>query len=277
MSRKPSRSPKRRLAASHQRSWLWGHHAVLETLLGGRWPIDELFVADTLPPQTLEQALAAARVQGISVIHSTADRMQQLCGHEDHQGLLARMQSYPFQSVPGATEIRQRIHDADRNGTLCPLFVCLDRLQDPHNFGAILRSCDAVQAAGVIVGSSQQAAVTPHVARASSGAVNHLDIMQTGSLLQTVMEFRSAGCTAVAATEKASQNLWSSSLNRPTLLVIGTEATGIAPALLKLCDLHVSIPMLGQVGSLNAAVAAGILLFECRRQSLSSAPGSAKD
>lgn len=260
-------SNRRQLAASHQRSWLWGHHAVMETLRARRWPIDELFIANELPEdQKLLLRDAADQLQ--ILLHQTStERLRQLSGRTDTQGLLARMQEYPLEKLPTAAELALEQKQAvDRVSETPPLYVCLDRIQDPHNFGAILRNCDAVQAAGVIIGCQQQAAVTPHVARASSGAVNHLRIMQTDSLTAAMLQFAAAGFRIAAASEKATDDLWNTPLHQPTVLVIGTEATGIAADLLSCCDLQVRIPMQGQVGSLNAAVAAGILMFECRRQ-----------
>jgi len=130
------------------------------------------------------------------------------------------------------------------------LFVLCDRLQDPHNFGAVLRCCDAVAADGIIVGLTGQTPVTSHVARASSGAVNHLQLFQITSLADGLQSLRQQGFRAVAATEKAEGSLWQTDLTGPVVLIIGSEATGISPQLLQ----H------------NAAVAAGILLYECRRR-----------
>jgi 23S rRNA (guanosine2251-2'-O)-methyltransferase len=104
------------------------------------------------------------------------------------------------------------------------------------------------------------------VARASSGAVNHLQLFQIPSLVDGLQLMQQQGFRAVAATEKAQGSLWQADLSGPIVLLIGSEATGISPQLLQQCDLQVGIPMLGKVGSLNAAVAAGILLYECRRR-----------
>ena len=143
--------------------------------------------------------------------------------------------------------------------------IC-DRIQDAHNFGAILRSCDAMAVDGVIVGTLGQCRITPHVARSSAGAVNHLTIYEVPSLLDSATCLKSAGIQLVAASEKARASLWDTPLTGPVAIIIGTEATGIAADLLAIAEAVLQIPMLGRTSSLNAAVAAGILLAEIRRQ-----------
>jgi 23S rRNA (guanosine2251-2'-O)-methyltransferase len=146
--------------------------------------------------------------------------------------------------------------------------VC-DRLQDAHNFGAILRCCDASQVDGVIIGERAQVSVTPHVARASSGAVNHLSIYRVPVLLEALRELKTHGVNVLAASEKSDSLLWTCDMRGPQAMIVGSEATGIAPELLAEANSPVAIPMLGGVESLNAAVAAGIVLYECRRQHMS--------
>ncbi len=240
----------------------------METLRARRWPIDELLISQELPADQQQLLCDTARELQIPFQQTSAERLRQLSGRSDTQGLLARMQEYPLEKLPSAADLVQILQQAVSHPSATPpLYVCLDRIQDPHNFGAILRNCDAVRAEGIIIGRQQQAAVTPHVARASSGAVNHLRIIQAAELTTALRQFSAAGFRIVAASEKATCDLWNTSLHVPAVLVIGTEATGIAADLLECCDLQVRIPMQGQVGSLNAAVAAGILMFECRRQS----------
>ncbi|MFM7059003.1 MAG: TrmH family RNA methyltransferase [Planctomycetota bacterium] len=258
-------------AGSHQRAWLWGRHAVLETLAAARWPVLELFISDALAnPDLLSLQQAAARLS-LPLQTVSGLRLEQLCRQPDHQGVAARMGPFPIESISELT-IALRTSNATFTGpsvsiATAPLYVMLDRIQDPWNFGAILRSCDAVRASGVIIGTSSQSSVTPHVARASSGAVNHLQIFQTDDLVQTLVMFRLAGFRIAAASEKSPNLLWDTPLSGPLLLIIGSEALGVAPELLASTDVQAAIPMLGSITSLNAAVAAGILLYECRRQS----------
>lgn len=249
-------------AGSHQRCWLWGRHAVLEALTAARWPVLELLAAAELPEPDRRKVAALATQQQLPLQTVPAARLLQLCHQPDHQGLLARMGPFPYADQNALLSAARNAASSGRQG----LFVLCDQLQDPHNFGAILRCCDAVAADGVIVGVTGQAAVTPHVARASSGAVNHLQLFQVPSLPDCLQSLQQLGYCATAASEKATHSLWAASLHGPLVLIIGSEATGISPPLLQRCDIQVGIPMQGHVGSLNAAVAAGILLYECRRQ-----------
>lgn len=260
-------TPPRGFAGSHQRAWLWGRHAVLEMLSAARWPVSELYSADSLPSELRQQVQRLADRQRIPLHIVPPSRLEQLCRQPDHQGLAARMDEFPLESAADLSLVIQQSAAAVPNAPLPPLFVMLDRLQDPWNFGAILRCCDAVSTAGVVIGTKGQSAVTPHVARASSGAINHLRLFQVPSLTDCLPEFRAAGFRIAAASEKSTQPLWDTDLSGPLLLIIGSEAVGVDAQLLSASDLRCAIPMLGQVTSLNAAVAAGILLYECRRRS----------
>ena len=170
-----------------------------------------------------------------------------------------------------ATQIAAAIPTTPDSAVLVPLFVVCDRIQDAHNFGAILRSCDAMKLDGIVIGERYQSAITPHVARSSAGAVNHQRIFRAPLLTDAVTMLRQAEFQIIAASEKSPTPLWEVDLARPTVVLIGSETSGIAPELLALCDTHVAIPMLGGVNSLNAAVAAGIVLYECRRQQMKRA------
>lgn len=268
-------------AGSHQRAWLWGRHAVLETLTAARWPVLELFTSDTLVADILRPLQKAAADQSVPWQRVSSARLEQLCRQADHQGVAARMGEFPVESaVDLSVAVRESSAVWSVNASapsapaasLPPLFVMLDRIQDPWNFGAILRCCDAVSAAGIVIGPSSQSTITPHVARASSGAVNYLRIFQTPDLAEVTAVFRKSGFRIAAASEKSSDVLWSTSLSGPLLLIIGSEAHGVEPRLLECSDVRAAIPMLGRVNSLNAAAAAGILLYECRRQSGTSFP-----
>jgi len=253
----------RNYAGSHQRAWLWGRHAIQETLAAARWPVLELFTSEILATDVLQSLRQTAARLAVPLHEVSSARLEQLCRQPDHQGVAARMGAFPLES---AGDLLVAVHEAART-TAAPLFVLLDRIQDPWNFGAILRCCDAVRASGVVIGATSQSAVTPHVARASSGAVNHLRIFQTSDLVEATSLFRQGGFRIAAASEKSSEQFWNTRLSGPLLLLIGSEAVGVAPELLACSDVQAAIPMQGSVTSLNAAVAAGILLYECRRQS----------
>jgi 23S rRNA (guanosine2251-2'-O)-methyltransferase len=244
---------RRGVLGSHQRCWVWGRRAVVEILQAGRWPVLELHLADRLPADEAESARQLAA--SVDVVAEPIERLAQLCGSQEHQGYVARMPPFPYDDAaalagsPGAS-----------------LWLLLDALQDSYNFGAVLRSAEVFGADGVFVGPSRQAEVNSLVARSSAGAVNHVRIAKAPDLVELAARLRRQGVRLVAASEKSPRPVHACDLNVPTALVIGNEGTGIRPELLAACDEHVTIPQRGRVGSLNAAVAAGILLYEARRQ-----------
>ncbi len=175
------------------------------------------------------------------------------------------MGPYPYADMEA---LRAMCSAEMQSSALPPLVVICDRIQDTFNFGAILRCCDAMKVTAVVIGSTEQAGVTPQVPRSSAGAVNHVPVALADSLTEAVTSLRQEGFIVAAASEKSEAASWDLDLKHPSALIVGSEATGVAAELLDLCDLRLRIPMLGKVESLNAAVAAGILLYEFRRQQL---------
>lgn len=262
------KSRRRQLRASHQKNWLIGRHAVLETLRAGRWPVDELYVAADIEPLLNREVTELSATAGIRPQSAPAERLTELSGADHHQGLIARMGLYPYDTVEHVLTNRMQVRSDPARPSL--VVVC-DRIQDSFNFGAILRCCDAMAADAVVIGESGQSPVTPQVARSSAGAVNHLSVVLTENLVDAVERFRSCGLVIAAASEKSETSCQAVDLNRPLALLLGSEARGIREELLEKCDLGLRIPMAGCVESLNAAVAAGILLYEIRRQQNSDA------
>lgn len=264
----------RSFSGNHQRSWLWGHHAVTETMRAGKWPIYEIFATREASEQ-LAELLQTQSPSTVPVNVVSASRLEQLVRSTEHQGIVARLGAFPYIPVE---QLMSKLHSANERTThsnrskqqpvagLPPLVVVCDQIQDAFNFGAILRCCDGAAVWGVIVGDKRQAEVTPHVARSSSGAVNHVPIALTTDLIQATSKLKQLGLQVVAADSNAAKGIWESPLSEPTALIIGSEALGVRPELLSLSDRRVSIPMYGRVTSLNAAVASGILLYEIRRQ-----------
>jgi 23S rRNA (guanosine2251-2'-O)-methyltransferase len=264
-------------SGNHQRSWLWGHHAVCETLASGRWPVLQVLATQPALARSRD-LLLAAQASGIPLEVVTPARLEELARTKEHQGLLARLGPYPYTSVEQfESELSTKINayrsaaasiDAAQNrpSMACPLVVICDRIQDNHNFGAILRSCDGTDVFGVLVGTRHQSAMTPHVVRSSSGAANHVKVVETQDLVACAARLQKLGIALLAADSTAGRTLWQTDLRPMTALVLGSEAFGIAAELMAICDQRVTIPMAGSVTSLNVAVAAGVMLYEIRRQ-----------
>ncbi|HIK95171.1 MAG TPA: 23S rRNA (guanosine(2251)-2'-O)-methyltransferase RlmB [Planctomycetes bacterium] len=258
------KSRRRQLQASHQKSWLVGRYAVTEALRAMKWPFEELYVADSLSPSEVSEVERLADGGQVRVQRVDADRLPELCSADHHQGRAARMGPYPYESPE---QLQERLRIVSRTESpIVPVVVICDRIQDTFNFGAILRSCDATNVTAIVIGAVQQAGVTPQVARSSAGAVHHLPIVMAEQVVDVVTELKKAGFQIVAASEKATDSLWACNLSGPTALVMGSEAHGVSPELQDVCDIQVSIPMMGKLSSLNASVAAGILLYDIRRQ-----------
>ena len=250
------RSSRRDVLTNHNRCWIWGRHVVLETLRAGRWPILELLIGDRAGDVLWDEAVRLAQQHGLVAIAMDDATLTKACHSGEHQGMAARMAPFPYASF------EQLLNGLPTDAML----VVLDRLQDPFNFGAIVRSASTLGLDGIVVGQKEQVDVNSLVARCSAGAVNYIAIASTDDLVQTVDALRERGFQIVAASEKADTSLPEANFCQPTVAIIGNEGRGIRPELLARCDRSLSIPMSGPVGSLNAAVAAGILFYEMRRQ-----------
>jgi 23S rRNA (guanosine2251-2'-O)-methyltransferase len=263
---------RKRFSGNHQRSWLWGHHAVLETLRAGLWPIAEVLVTAEVFAEASD-LLHAKKNAGVSVSVVSAARLFELVKTQEHQGSVARLGPYPYQTLGQfESQLRQVIETQSAQPTSggCrtrpALVVICDQIQDAFNFGAILRSCDGAGVLAVVVGKQHQAEVTPHVVRSSVGAVNYVPVVQVDDLVAAARRIQSLGFQLIGSEGNALQRAWSTPLNCMAALVVGSEAAGITPELLAICDQRLCIPMQGGVTSLNVAVATGILLYEIRRQ-----------
>ncbi len=245
-----------RLAGNHQRCWIWGRNAVLESLAAGRWTPLSLLAADRTDPQFRQLLEQRAAERHVPIEWTSYDALTDRCQSTEHQGLMARMPEYPYATLDDALLPQKH----------APFLVLLEGIQDPHNFGAIIRSAEVFGADAVIVGQTAQCGVTPHVARASAGAVNHLPIARTPNLVDAIDWLRSRGLHILGATGSAHQPAHQAPLTAPTAIVVGNEGSGLSPELLAHCDQLIRIPQAGQTESLNAAVATGILCYEIHRQ-----------
>lgn len=255
------RKDKKKLLGNHQRSWIWGRHAVLEILEAGRWPMKKLYLSETLQPAVLEDAQALAEKWGYKVLVESPDRLRELCRSGEHQGYLAQMRPYNYAKL---STIEALFTEPDAKARR-PVIAVLDSIQDPFNFGAIVRSAEVLGVDGIVIGTSNQVEVTSMVARASVGAVNHLPIAQVDDLPAYAKRLRDLGVNVVAATEKAEGSCRTHDFTGATAIVLGNEGEGIQPELLEHCNVHVAIPQHGKIDSLNVAAAAAILFYESRR------------
>jgi len=243
------------LLGSHARSWIWGRNLVVETLAAARWPIVELYLADDLPAEVLAETESAGRALNAKVQFVARERLEQLGHTGEHQGFLAKMGPFPYAPADDLLACTRR-----------PLFLILDRIQDPFNFGAIVRSAGAFGVDGIFIGRLHQAPVSSQVARSSAGVVNRVPIAQVENLCELAGELSRRNVQVIGASEKAERPLTACQFSKPTALVIGNEGTGIDPELAACCHELARIPIESGVGSLNAGAAAAVFLFEIHRQ-----------
>ena len=225
---------------------VYGRRAVREALRGRRqvlevWATDravnaEPWLAETKPKERPERELS------------------ELAGTRDHQGVVARVEPYRYADA-------YELAAAER-----PLLAVLDRITDPRNLGAVCRSAEGAGATGVVVPAHGAAVVTPAVARASAGAIEHLPIAVVTNLARYLDEVKGRDLWVVGAAGDADTTMWAADLAGGLALVLGAEGKGLRPLVRRTCDLLVSIPLTGNVESLNVSVAAALLLYEARRQ-----------
>jgi 23S rRNA (guanosine2251-2'-O)-methyltransferase len=229
---------------------------VVETLRAARWPILELLLSKEMAADEMHAAVKLADRLNLPVAIESPEVLTRLCRSDEHQGYLAKMPPFPYDD---AEEILGRRSDR-------AFYLVLDAVQDPFNFGAIIRSADALGVDAVFVAAAHQADVTSLVVRASAGAVNYVPLARVADLTDWIGRLKQAGLALVGSSPRAKRDTSQSDFCRPVAVVLGNEAVGIRPEILSLCDERVSIRQRGHVGSLNAAVSAGILCYEVARQ-----------
>ncbi|HKH23412.1 MAG TPA: 23S rRNA (guanosine(2251)-2'-O)-methyltransferase RlmB [Solirubrobacterales bacterium] len=185
---------------------------------------------------------------------TAAEELERLCGSPDHQGVVAEVDPYPY-ADPSA------LLDGDD-----ALVVALDQIQDPHNLGAVCRAAEVAGAAGVVIPERRAASVTAATCKASAGAVEHLPVARVRNLADWLAEAKERGAWAYGASAEAERSYTDVDWSGRAVLVLGSEGSGLRRRVAESCDELVSIPVAGRVGSLNASVAAAVILFEARRQ-----------
>ena len=180
--------------------------------------------------------------------------LTEAAGTRDHQGVVAWAEPYRYADAYELAAVDS------------PLLVCLDQVTDPHNLGAVARTAEAAGATGVIVPAHNAATVTPAVVRASAGAIEHLPVAVVKNLARYLADVKGPHLWAWAAAGDAETPLWQADLTGGVALVLGAEGKGVRPLVRRTCDAAVAIPLSGEVESLNVSVAAGVLLYEARRQ-----------
>jgi len=231
------------------RDEVYGRRAVREALRGRREVLELWATERALKAEAWLREVERPRVQ------VKADReLTEAAGTRDHQGVLAWCEPYRYADA-------WELAGAER-----PLLACLDQVTDPRNLGAVCRSAEGAGASGVVLPAHGSATITPAVARASAGAIEHLPVAVVPNLARYLAEVKRGDLWIYAAAGNAESSMWDTDLSGGAVFVFGAEGKGLRPLVRRTCDTAVSIPLAGQVESLNVSVAAAVLLYEAARQ-----------
>ncbi|OPX84444.1 MAG: putative TrmH family tRNA/rRNA methyltransferase [Pelotomaculum sp. PtaB.Bin104] len=221
-------------------------------------PINKIMMIRENYSGPLQEIFAMARERGIPVQKVERNSLNKYVSDTVHQGVIALVAPQAYVSVEA---ILEAVKPEDE-----PLLLLLDEISDPHNLGAILRTADAAGVHGVIIPRRRSAPLTPTVAKSSAGAIEYVPVARVANIVQTIETLKGNGIWLVGADENAQELCWDAQLNGPLALVIGGEDKGLGRLVKERCDILVRLPMSGRVNSLNASVAAALLVYEVVRQ-----------
>lgn len=238
--------------------YIEGRNAVIEALRAGR-AIDKIYIAKGEVDQTLGHIASKARAQGVVVVETDRRKLDAMSRTHAHQGVVALCAVKDYCTVEDLLQLA-----ADKGEA--PFLVMCDEISDPHNLGAIIRTAECVGAHGVIIPKRRSAGLTAVVDKASAGAAEHLPIARVANLSAAIETLKKAGVWVYGAAAEGESPLWKTDLTGSVCIVIGSEGDGISRLVREHCDVLVSIPMKGEISSLNASAAAAVLLYEALRQ-----------
>lgn len=234
-----------------------GRNAVLEAFRAGK-TIDKLLVLDGCQDGPVRSIVREAKKQDTLIQFVAKERLSQISETGKHQGVIAYAAAYAY------AEVEDMLQAAGAKGE-DPFLILLDNIEDPHNLGAIIRTANLAGAHGVIIPKNRAVGLTAAVARTSAGALNYTPVVRVTNLVRTMDELKKRGLWMVCA-DMGGEKMYDLNLKGPIGLVIGSEGEGVGRLVRENCDMTASIPMKGDIDSLNASVAAGVLAYEIVRQ-----------
>ena len=238
-----------------------GRNAVLEAFRSGKC-VDKLFILDGCQDGPVRTIAREARKKDTIINYVSKERLDQLSETRAHQGVIAQVAAYEYSTVDDI------LAKAEEKGEP-PFLILLDNVEDPHNLGAIIRTANLAGAHGVIIPKRRTVGLTSTVAKTSAGAINYTPVAKVTNLVRTMEELKEKGIWFVCA-DMGGESMYRMNLTGPIGLVIGNEGEGVSRLVKEACDFTASIPMKGDIDSLNASVAAGVLAYEIVRQRLAS-------
>lgn len=244
---------------SYREFTIEGRNAVTEAFRSGK-TIDKLYILDGCQDGPILTIKKEARKQDTILKYVTKERLDQLSETGKHQGVIAMAAAYEYASVEDILEAAKKKQEP-------PFLILLDNIEDPHNLGAIIRTANLAGAHGVIIPKNRAVGLTATVARTSAGALNYTPVAKVTNLAKTIEELKKQGLWFVCA-DMGGTPMYQLDLKGSIGLVIGSEGEGVSRLVKEKCDLTAAIPMKGDIDSLNASVAAGVLAYEIVRQRL---------
>jgi 23S rRNA (guanosine2251-2'-O)-methyltransferase len=239
--------------------WIGGRRPVAEALAAGRQAHRLLVSASARPSPELRAITDAARRLHLPTDRVPADRLSRIAGFDGHQGVLLEVEERRWASLDDVLAHA-------RTGEQEPFVLVLEHLQDPTNFGTLLRSAEAAGVDGVVFPERGAAPLSAAAVKASAGASEHLLLVRLPTIGEAIHDLKQSGLRLAAADQDASASAWETDLSGPLAVVVGSEGSGLSGATRRRCDVLVSFPMAGRVASRNAATAGALLLFEVVRQ-----------
>lgn len=243
---------------TNQEELIAGKHPVLEALRSGR-EINKIWIADGAQKSLTQPITAEAKKLGIVVQFVDKRKLDNMAQGVAHQGVIAQAAAFAYAELEDLLEIA-----AKREET--PFLLLLDEIEDPHNLGSILRTAECTGVHGVVIPKRRSAGLTATVMKTSAGAAEHVAVARVTNLAQTIDRLKEAGIWIAGTDVSASQDVYNMKFDMPLAVVIGNESKGMGRLIKEKCDFLVKLPMLGRLNSLNASVAAGVLMYEVVRQ-----------
>ena len=240
---------------------IYGRNAVLEAFRSGK-TIDRLYVQEGVADGTLQSILRTAKKTDAVINFVSKDRLNKYAEGDKHQGVVAMAAAYNYADV-------EDILNAAKEKGESPFIIVLDDIEDPHNLGAIIRTANQAGAHGVIIPKRHAVGLTATVARTSAGAINYTPVAKVTNISRTIEELKEKGIW-FACADMSGELMYNCNLTGAIGLVIGSEGSGVSRLVKEKCDFVVKIPMFGQIDSLNASVATGVLSYEIVRQRMNT-------
>ncbi|GIO58347.1 MULTISPECIES: 23S rRNA (guanosine(2251)-2'-O)-methyltransferase RlmB [Paenibacillus] len=236
-----------------------GKHSVTEALRSGR-TINKIWIAENAQKHLTQPIIFEAKKLGVVIQQVDKRKLDQMAPGMQHQGVVAQAAPYAY------AEVEDILQAAEAKGE-APFILLLDEIEDPHNLGSILRTADCTGVHGVIVPKRRSAQVTATVSKTSAGAAEYVPVARVTNLGQTIEELKERGIWVVGTDVSASSEMYDTNVfDGPVAVVIGNEGKGMGRLIREKCDVLVKLPMKGQINSLNASVAAGVVMYEVLRR-----------